>query len=120
MNKGYWYLGSPYSKHPDGLETAFVDICKVAAQFAVDGIPAYSPIAHTHPIAMIGEVDPHDHSIWLPFDGPLMTAARGLVVVMMPSWQDSFGLQHEIEYFKSVGKPILYMDPDEIDLRPFR
>lgn len=110
MTKGYWYIGSPYSKYPGGLVEAFKRVCRVTGRFAQAGVPAYSPIAHTHPIAAEGALDPHDHSIWLPFDGPLMEAARGLVVVMMDGWQDSIGLQFEIDHFKRAGKPVMFID----------
>lgn len=108
----YWYLGSPYSKYPGGLDAAFDEICRIAAVFARSGISAYSPIAHTHPIAKAGNMDPFDHKIWLPFDEPMMVSARGLVVVKMVGWEDSFGLQQEIIYFKSASKPIRYLDPE--------
>lgn len=113
----FWYLGAPYSKYPDGRAAAFREICRVTAKFATSGIAAYSPIAHTHPIAEHGGVDPLDHRIWLPFDQPMMEAAKGLVVVMMPSWESSYGLEFEIAYFKKAGKPVRYLDPaPNIDL----
>lgn len=109
----YWYLGSPYSKYPLGLEAAFNDICFIAGKFAQEGIPVYSPIAHTHPIAHRAGINPFDHSIWLPFDHPMMVAAGGLIVVKMVTWDQSYGLQKEIEYFQSEAKPVRYLDPHE-------
>lgn len=54
----YWYLASPYSKYPAGIEAAFQDICKQTALLIRHKIPVYSPIAHTHPVAIHGEIDP--------------------------------------------------------------
>jgi hypothetical protein len=110
----FWYLATPYSKYPEGLEAAFALACGQAALFARAAVPVYSPIAHTHPIAAIGEIDPYDHKIWLPFDEPMMHAAHGLIVLMADSWQQSYGMKVEIEQFKAAGKPVIYMTPGEI------
>jgi hypothetical protein len=71
----------------------------------------YSPISHTHPIAEAGHLDPLDHNIWLPFDEPMMRNAYGLIVAMMDGWQTSYGLRVEIDWFKSHGRPIVYLEP---------
>jgi hypothetical protein len=105
----YWYLGSPYSKFPSGLDAAFQEICRIAGEFARRGIAVYSPIAHTHPIAVASGLDPLDHNIWLPFDEPMMHGAYGLIVALMPTWEISKGLKHEIDTFERLGRPVVYM-----------
>lgn len=110
----YWYLASPYSQYPDGIEEAFKVACRGAAALVRAGIPVYSPIAHTHPVAIHGNLDPYDHTIWLPADEPLMRSAKGLVVLMARSWKDSYGIGVEIDLFKEIGKPVVYMDPYDI------
>ncbi len=108
----YYYVGSPYSRFPGGLDAAFREICLIMGGFVKARKPAYSPIAHTHPIAMASGIDPFDHAIWLPFDKPMMEGAKGLAVVTMTGWQESKGLREEIAYFRRAGKPIHYIDPD--------
>ena len=71
----------------------------------------YSPIAHTHPLALYGNLDPLDHLIWLPFDQAMMNAADVLLIAHMQGWQESYGIAHEIEYFETAGKPIFDLDP---------
>lgn len=105
---GYWYLATPYSKHPQGIEEAFRQAARVAARFAKLGMPIYCPIAHTHPIAMEGGLDPYDHSLWMPLDKPLMEGAVGLIVALLPGWASSAGIAEEIKYFAAAKKPILY------------
>ncbi len=107
---GFWYLGSPYSKYPDGLHAAFVEACRASALLIAAGHKVYSPIAHTHPVAMYGEMDPLDHAIWLPADKPMMDAAGGLIVLKMKTWEDSYGLAHEVEAFEALGKPAIHME----------
>jgi len=107
---GYWYLASPYSKYPKGLEAAFIEVSKAAAQLIKQGVRIYCPISHSHPIAIYGKIDPLDHSLWLAADKPFMDGARGLIVLKMDTWENSFGIGVEIEAFKAAGKPIQYME----------
>lgn len=108
----YWYLATPYSKYPQGLEAAHKLACEQAAFLIAAKIPVYSPIAHTHPIAVYGDMDPFDHGIWLPADEPLMKAAMGLIVLRAIGWDKSFGISEEIKAFNAAGKPLIYMDPN--------
>jgi hypothetical protein len=112
----YWYIGSPYAKYPGGPDAAFDEICRVMGEFAKAGVPAFSPIAHCHPIAKAAGLDPLDYRIWLPFMEPIMTGAKGLVVVKMATWEDSYGLKQEIISFDSARKQIRYLDPDMLFL----
>jgi hypothetical protein len=77
-------------------------------------VPVFSPIAHSHPIALHGKVDPLDHGIWLKADAPMMEAAAGMIVYRDTGWAESRGVQFEISAFMAMGKPILYLDPGEI------
>jgi hypothetical protein len=111
----FFYLATPYTSYEDGTQEAFLDACEQAALLIKAGIPVFCPIAHTHPIAVMGELDPYDHAIWLPADTPMMDAAeKGLIVCMLPGWDTSKGVNHEIEYFKKLGRPLYFMEPDEL------
>jgi len=107
---GLWYLATPYSKYPAGIEVAFQHAAKATADLLRAGVSVYSPIAHTHPVAVYGEVDPFDHDIWLPFDEAMMERANGIIVLKMETWDESRGIAHEIEVFKRAGKPVVYLD----------
>lgn len=108
---GFWYLGSPYSKFPYGISSAHLHVCRAAALLIKAGVPIFSPIAHTHPIAMVGDLDPLDHAIWLPADEPIMKQADGMIVLKIDGWAGSYGLAQEVEWFAGQGKPIVYMEP---------
>lgn len=108
---GYWYLATPYSKYVDGIEMAFKLAAIYSAALIKAGLGVYSPIAHTHTIAMCGGLDPMDHSIWLPADRPLMDAAVGLIVCQMAGWLESHGVAHEIDVFCEADKPVYYWQP---------
>jgi hypothetical protein len=114
----YFYLATPYSRYPLGIEEAFRMACRQAALLIEAKIFVYCPISHTHPIAIHGDIDPLSHEIWMMVDEPLMASASGLIVCMMEGWRESFGAQKEIEYFTKAGKSIIYMEPGIIPTLP--
>lgn len=107
----FFYLATPYSKYHEGIDAAWKMACHQAALLVSAGIPVYSPIAHTHPIAIEGGIDPLDHGIWIPADRPFMESAKGLIVCEMDGWDESLGVSIEIEAFKEMNKPVVYMTP---------
>lgn len=111
MTLTFWYLATPYSRFEGGIEAAFTAASQQAAVLVRAGVPVFCPIAHSHPIAMHGGIDPYDHEIWLPADGPMMEAASGLIICKLPGWSESVGIAHEVEVFRAAGKPVVYMEP---------
>lgn len=111
-----YYLATPYTKWHHGIESAFVHAAKLAARLLVAGLKVYSPIAHTHPLAVHGNLDPLDHNIWLPFDGAMMSACNALLVADMADWRESKGVAHEIDVFKKAGKPIYQLSVDTLQM----
>jgi hypothetical protein len=105
----FWYIATPYAKYPDGIDAAFQDACKASAWLIKQGVRIYCPIAHTHPIALYGNIDPYSHDIWLPVDRPFMQAACGVIVVRLPTWEISYGIQCEIEEMNKQNKPVRYL-----------
>lgn len=114
---GLVYIASPYSRYADGIESAFVEICRITARLIQDGVMAYSPIAHTHPIAIHGNINPLDHALWLSFDEAMMTACNVCLVAEMDGWRDSIGVAHEIAWFSAANKPVLYLNPRSLAVR---
>ena len=107
----FYYLASPYSKFPGGIDAAFEEVCREAALLVRAGVPVYSPIAHTHPVAIHGDIDPFDHNIWLEADRTFMEAAKGMILCRMEGWETSYGIGKELEYFQAAGKPVIHMTP---------
>lgn len=109
---GIAYLATPYTRYKGGnIERAFKDACKIAAHLLCAGVKVYSPIAHTHPIAIFGALDALDHAIWLPFDEAIMEVSSVLIVAHMDGWDESRGIEHEVKFFEDAGKPIYDLDP---------
>jgi len=109
-----WYLATPYSKYPHGIIASFQHSAAIGGALLKEGVPAFGPISHSHPMAAYGGVKALDHSVWLPFDQYIMEVSAGIIVATMDGWSDSYGVTWEIEQFKKWGRPILYLDPTEI------
>jgi len=110
----FWYLASPYSKFPGGINAAFDQVVQARGLLIRAGIPCFSPIIHSHPVAIACGLDPHDHSIWLPAEEPIMRCATGLIMLRMESWEISYGMGVERKAFEEAGKPIVWMDPGKL------
>ena len=113
---GLIYLASPYSKYKYGIDRAFRDVATISGKMLLAGAKVYSPIVHTHPIAIETNINPYDLSIWLPFDEAMMTVANTLVIATMLGWEESNGIQHEIDFFRKREKPIYMMDPYTLEI----
>lgn len=111
------YLGTPYTRYVGGIEAAFKDAAQLAGRLLRIGLRVYSPICHTHPIAIYGNIDPLDHEIWMNFDLAMMKACDCLLVAEMTGWQESRGMAHEIQFFERARKPIFQLEPRSLSMR---
>jgi hypothetical protein len=107
--EGFWYLGTPYTKYPAGVQIAFEHACIAAAHLVERGVHVFCPIAYTHPVAQHGAIDPVDVEIWLPVEESIMATSQGLIVCKMPTWEESLGLSIEAAYFADRERPIYEM-----------
>ena len=107
---GYWYLASPYNKYPDGLESAFEEVCKAAAWLIRHRLPVFCPIAESHSIAVYGKIDPVDQDVWLINDAPKIDSAVGMVIAKMETWEQSTGILWERDRFRDGNKPVVYLE----------
>ena len=110
------YLATPYTKYYIGQENAANDAAKIAAKLLASGVAIYSPIVYTHQLAIHGNLNPLDHSLWLPFDQPFLDVCNCLCVLKLKGWQESFGIDFEIKDFTAKEKMIVYLDPETMQL----
>lgn len=109
-----YYLASPYSKYIDGPDAAHRVACEAAALLLKNAISVYSPVAHTHPIAVYGDIDLFDHELWLKVDKHFMDVCRGIIVLKASGWDRSVGVKYEIEEFASKLRPCYYMEVGQV------
>ncbi|MCP4571453.1 MAG: DUF1937 family protein [bacterium] len=105
-------MASPYSHADPAVERdRFEAVCRVAARMMAAGEIVFSPIAHTHPIAMAGTL-PRDWEFWKRQDTALLVPARKLVVVKMDGLEKSTGVEQEKQIATRLGIPIEYVDAE--------
>ncbi len=105
------YLASPYS-HEDVKvrEYRFQTSAKAASTLMKKGIHVFSPISHTHPIAMYGL--PLGWDFWEQFDRWYIERCDEVWVLMLDGWQESRGVTAEIGIATEMGKVIRYLEED--------
>jgi hypothetical protein len=116
----FWYLATPYSKWVGGMDDAFDHASVLAGRLLKKDVHVFSPIAHSHPIAKSGGIDPADHGIWLKLDEVFMRAAFGILVADMPGWHDSFGVKEEIRWFTKHKKPVYLLKTENLAVHRLR
>ena len=106
------YLASPYThENPAVVHQRFDDVCRCAATLMEKGHHVFSPIAHTHPIAMVGKLPTH-WEFWERYDRAIMECCGRMVVLMLPGWEESKGIKAEIKLAEEMGLPIVYIEQE--------
>jgi hypothetical protein len=104
------YLATPYT-HKDHqiMEARFKMVNKVAAKLMAEGKYIFSPISHTHPIAEAGQL-PRGWEYWEGYDRQILKNCTKIIVLKLPGWDISSGVQAEIQIGKELGIPVEYAD----------
>lgn len=115
--RSFAYLGAPYS-HDDFAvrEMRFQQISVAAAHLMNQGEIVFSPISHSHPLAVYGTL-PTDWGFWQRFDRLFLGLCEKLIVLKLPGWETSAGLLRETFIASELGKPIVYKQPAECGLK---
>jgi len=110
----YWYLGSPYS-HQDDRELDKRNVLAQRATAALIGMGniVYSPIAHSHGVALSGfdHVDARDHNLWMKQCEAMLQWAAGLFVLPLPGFEVSEGLAREVGLMEDWERPVVWLEP---------
>jgi len=109
-----WYMASPYTAHPEGIETAFTRAAQQVDFLSRNNYRVFSPIVVFHQLALQTGIDPLDQEFWMRVDEPFMERCQGLIVFMDDSWKKSKGVEAEIEHFDRARKPIMFAYADKL------
>lgn len=110
------YLASPYTLYARGLQAAADDVTELAGKLVKLGLSVYSPITYGHQLTVKGGVNALDEKIWYPLNDALLHKSDCLLVARMTGHQSSKGVNREISYFEMVGKPIVFIHPETLDV----
>lgn len=105
------YLGCPYSHdNPEVMEQRFIAVNKVAARLMGDGLHVYSPISHTHPIVLQGDL-PRDWKYWGAYDRTMLGLCTEFCIILNDGWDKSVGLREEMKIALDIGMAISTIKP---------
>lgn len=108
--KSLYYLASPFSSKIEGLEEKrFKTITKVAAALLKLGIKGIYPITSSVELAKYMEAKTtFEH--WAELDFMYIEHCDHVIVADMLGWQESIGVQAEIEFAHKLGKTVFLLD----------
>ena len=115
------YLAAPYSKGDADVRLArFHAITNVGAKLIENKEIVFSPITMTHPIDLVlaEEDETLGSEYWVAFDESFMLACARIKVLRLPGWEESSGVNREIEFFKQRGVEPEYIDPQDYGIDP--
>jgi hypothetical protein len=109
------YLASPYTHvDPEVRETRFREVCALASSLMSRGIKVFSPIAHSHPILIHGRDCDPGWAHWKAFDLHMLAKCDVLLVYTLDGWEESTGVQAEIEEAEFLSMRRLYFGGNHI------
>lgn len=111
--KKLYYLASPYS-HPDDIVRyeRFKDAERFTAGMLERGFNIYSPIVYNHEMAETYRL-PTTWEFWEGVDRKFLRACQEMLVMQIPGWKESRGVQAEIKIAKRYGMPVYLIKVDQ-------
>lgn len=104
------YLACPYSHaEADVRHRRFELVNKVAGMLTERGHVVFSPISHSHPIALAHELPTH-WEFWESIDRAYLSVCREVFVLTIDGWRESRGVTAEIAIATEFGLPIVFID----------
>ena len=103
------YLACPYS-HPDPQTKylRFRACARISASLIRAGHIIFAPIVMSHPMTL-----PSDWEFWEKFDKEFLGVCEQLWVLKLQGWKESIGIKAEIKIMRELGKPIIYLNPED-------
>lgn len=108
------YLASPYThRYKKTQQKRYEQALEVAAALTRSGLTVYSPIVHFHPMAVRHDL-PTDFAFWRGVNLDMLGRSQKLVVLKLDGWQESAGVQAEIEFAtRYLPRSVEYLEPVE-------
>jgi len=87
-------------------------VTKCAANILLQDLNVFSPITHSHYIAVIGGLPQLDHEFWLRLDKWYVDRCDYVAVLMIRGWKKSVGVRREIKWALEQGKIVVGINED--------
>lgn len=103
------YLGCPYT-HEDPVvrKNRYDAVTKATCWLINQDLLVYSPISYTHHLCLVGGYD-FKFETWEELDKSFLEWADSMVVLQLPGWERSMGIEEEVGIISFMGKTIAYL-----------
>jgi hypothetical protein len=100
-------MAGPYS---DDIYERYAQHLAAAATLTRSGLTIYAPIVHYHHMAQSYDM-PTDAIFWEPHNMNMIYSAKGIILLMLPGWSNSKGVNGELKRAKEKSLPIWGTNP---------
>jgi nucleoside 2-deoxyribosyltransferase len=113
MSKKVYYLASPYS-HPQKkvMQERYIEQGRIASILIRKGYHLVTPIEMCHNISK-RYIFPTGYRFWERRDRALIQHCDGIIICLMPGWEDSIGVTDELRYSRKLKKSVRFFDPEQ-------
>ena len=109
------YLASPYSHDDPNIVQERVDITtKVVNKLLQEGKTVVSPVVYGHNIVKTCGL-PGDWGFWEKFCKEMISKSDEVLVLPLDGWEESIGVQGELEYADKLGIFVTIMNSEIFD-----
>ena len=111
------YLATPYSDPNPRIRAKRFSLALDASAVLMKrkGIMVYSPIVQCHLISL-NHALPTDSAFWESRDRRMISACDVFAVLTAEGWRESVGIKSELQYARSIGRPIWMVSPKDLGL----
>lgn len=107
------YLAAPFTSPDPEVAASRERAVKLAASKLIrDGNIVFSPVNYGHGVE--GLVEDLSQDEWYRFDLVFLRRCDSVTVLTLPGWEQSIGVNIEIDQAKRLGIPVYYLDPERI------
>lgn len=110
------FLASPYyDQDPEIRHDRYLLAEQALASLMKEGRPVFSPIVMCHNLALSYNMGMEARD-WWEFNRPFMARASNVIVLCLPGWEESKGVNAEIHHARTLKKSIEYISPDQLTI----
>ena len=110
MNNDVIYVANPYTGTPQERNQRHREVRSYTAHLIELGETAISPIVHCHTLSELHNL-PKDFAFWQNYCLNLLAVCGSMHVLMLDGWEESVGVQAEIERAMEMEMDIMCADP---------
>lgn len=117
MEKGLYYLAVPYQGSEEEKKYRTELSLKATVEFLRQGISLFAPVIYVNKIAEELNLPSLEkrREVIMPYLFEFLTVSKGLILITIDGWQQSWGVQQELKFCHEAHIPVFTLQADEIE-----